>query len=548
MSQFENSEIMQEYAKIMHPVEKTATTSGDWFEALVGGIAGEAALIGAAKATLALGATGKAAAVAGALIPTGPLGWATAGLLLGATAIWAATRMADDNLEDLISRFEDLSTDSEAAQEQINKVISRLKSYKSALGVQEVPESPEQRVQQAKNKLDTLTDLTKYLVLLKPWFSSELKPELTDWSYGGIISGDAEEAEAAVSKTLDALLEIKERAAQNVKTKSKEAIQEYSKTLNKDLAQLGRKVKSMYDELTKRFGGPPKFTNRAEKRGFELAESLASQSATLEDVKENAQNLIMLHGVFEKALDIPQKQAIKNSDGITRHALELGDGTQVSIRDISELSGDGGGRSPEKSGPGKKLRYARGASVRNIQGLLNRLHKQYRTGHPPIATDAVYGPQTAQSIQVLLEKQPQLTAQSGIQTVDFRQVAKNPSLLQSINSFVSRLSSGGGVATTEQKTPQTNIQHGGGQYNVLENPNKWNPNAAEILAALNNERIDGYPALKWLENRGYSRERAVDVVRKVHRTSRGTPPSGEWSMSAIKNYVQKNPSGRNTLL
>jgi len=545
MSQFENSEIMQEYARIaMAPAIVKEAASSDWGEAILSNVATEAAVIGAAKAALALGVTGKAAAVAGMFAPAGPAGWAAMALILGATIVWQATKLADDNLDDLVERFEDLDPKDEQTKAQIEKVTGKLKEFKAAMGVQDVPESEEEKLQQTKGKLNALTELTKYLVSLKEWFPTQLKPKLTDWGYGGLISGDAEQAEQAIDKTLTAMLQLKEKAASEQKAVMQKAVEEYGQTLNKDLAELGQKVKSMYDQLSERFGGPPKFDNKSEEAGYNLAEALASKSATLEDVKNNVQSLVMLHGLFEKALGTAATTA-SSKERLSKRALTLGDGTQVTLR------GPAGAAKKERT---QRQLSRRNPAVTSMQQSLNYLNQAYSTGASRINEDGIYGPNTQKALETFMNSSPRLRQWMNVPQTDYRVVGKNPAVLNAISQKVNTLSQTVQQSTQPGAAPQerqTGVQYGGGTYDVEEQPHKWNPTGAEILAALNNKFIDGTPAQTWLANRGFSRENQVRLVSQVFKGPRGLPPPSDWSMPMLQDYVKRNYGrfqGRNSIL
>lgn len=561
MSQFDNSEVMKNFANILAPQKKTAsvkTAAGsDFGEAMVTTVASEAAFLVAAKIGLAAlsgtaFAAGKGAALVAGLGMVASVGaWPIAALLLGAGVLYECTRLANDNIEDLIERFKDLDPESAGGKKSIQEVIERLTAISEALGVHGVPESPEEKVQQSKNKIKALDGATEYVKSIKPWFMTELKPDLSDWSYGGVISGDAEQAEKALDGTLEALIDLKTKAAAAQKKTMRAAVAKYGEVVKKDLSKLGTEVLSMHKKLEQKYGGPPKFDNNAEQQGFDLAKSLADKSAKLSDVKNHMQELIMLKSLFDKALAAPAKKAANTSHLLSKRALTLGDGTRVTPTGIGRSDRTKG---PRGQGVSQKRRPGRSNVVMNIQKSLNKIHSDNKTGVSSIAVDGIYGPRTGESMQHVSTTYPEL----GITNTDYRTVGRDVQALGRMNAVLTRAVSAPAsmpVSNQQVAPPQdqlggkdTAVQYGGGRYDIMEQPNKWNPTSAEILAALNNKFIDGVPATVWMDNRGLSRQQQVDLLKKTHLGPNGIPPAMEWSMPVLKNHVERTQIGRSRFI
>lgn len=553
MTQFENSEIMLHFANVMEQdmLLKRAADITDYVNAIgaaigtdvaataaLGGLAGSGilghssiigALTGAGVAQSAGVGAGALAALSGAIAPVAVV----LGLAGVAYAIYEVSKITDDNIDDLISRLDALDPANEQVAGQISKIRERLLSYKEAIGVADMPETPEERIRYNKRKLDAFTNLHKYLSNLVTWFPREIMPRLTDWGR------DPEQALNAIKKTLAAMQQSKEKMQRTVKEVTKEAVKEYGQKIGHDLQETGKKVISMYNELTKHYGKAPTFDNDAEKSGYELAKALASGKVNFQQVKQNAQSLIMIHNLFKKALSAAQQKAkssLSENSKISKRALTLGDGTRVTLR---------GPRGVSRKERVRRPVSRRSPATTNIQKSLNYLNQAYNTGASKVTVDGIYGPQTQAALETFLNVHPSVSKWANISQTDYKVIANKSDALNAIsnklNAFVEVAKKE--ESRTSPKERQTGVQYGGGQYDVTEQPHKWNPTGAEILAALNNKFIDNTPARVWLENRGFSRENQIKLVKDVFSGPRGLPPASDWSMPALEDYVRRNYRG-----
>lgn len=535
MSQFENSEIMQEYARIIS--QDTIVKEAGWRDVMevlgleAAGIGGAAMLGGGVAA--AMGLTGGAAAVPLAILGTAWLAY----------DIFQAATKADNTVGELIERLESLDPTSwvswmgfkegdENAAKKIEQWISDLEQHKKAIGPGEISANMEERGKAAGRKVDALIKLSKYLDQMKfEW--QEVKPRLTDWGW------DPEQTEITLKNTITATKDAIQEARVGAQKATGEFIAKAKETGGKDYKGMATKVKSMYDQLTKMYGQAPTFDNAVEKNGFDLANKILAGQVTMKDIELHGSSMKMLHDVMARALNTKKSEVVNRA--LSKRALTLGDGTK-----IPTTSGPAGVAKKEK---GRRPMSRRNTEVTSLQRSLNYLTTAYGTGANKIAEDGIYGPRTAAALQALTSQQPKVARWAGITQTDPSFMKSNPGVVKSIGSALDRLAGHiqqqqpGGQPSTSPQAPQYGVQYGGGRYDVQEQPGKWNPTGAEILAALSNRFIDGTRANQWLENRGFDRQRQIKLVNEVFQGPNGLPPASEWDMQGLKQYVKTNYRG-----
>lgn len=177
------------------------------------------------------------AALLGATVTTGGVALAILGGAALSMAIWSFTKQMDDNLSDLINRLEALDPNKRVAG-VVNNWIRDLESFKPVMQIPQSSPDPKVRAKVNGDKLTALSQLEKYMKTMLSQWSSDVKPNLTDWGW------DAAQAEDALNKTMakvtQAIQSTKQYAQSEGQTVAKNVAKKVQEKKQKDKGVAGK--------------------------------------------------------------------------------------------------------------------------------------------------------------------------------------------------------------------------------------------------------------------------------------------------------------------
>ncbi len=396
MTTSSKEEILRKYAELINPpLIKTAWSWKDIAQAILPDVltTGAAAAIFGPGAAITLGSNPVGWVIGSALI--------TGGLVY---AIYEATKITDDNLEDLIERLNALDPN-ERAKGKVDLWIKYLTQFKQVFALTPTTSNVQERAQAQLNQLMSMGEVAEYLAQMKQEWP-QVKANLTD------IGWDPGEAEKAIDLTLNAVQKQHTELTQRVREASVKQIQEFSKKMGQDYAATANAITRLYDEISKLGGKAPTFDTAAEASAWELAQRITGRSedktpVSEEELKSGLPALQRLMFLMEqgkqhfstKPAATPAPAPAKASEAkppISKRALTLGDGTRIDAPAEKGVAGKG------------KVRPSGDQRVLEIQKAINHLAAVYAPKMARIDEDGIYGTQTSAVLVLLMRQMPSL--------------------------------------------------------------------------------------------------------------------------------------------
>jgi len=563
MSQFENSEVMIKYAALINT--KTAADYVDYAQELATGIpiglagdlaVGAALTYGSAAMLPGVGLAGAGSFVAGTKLLAllgGPVGIVLGVAAAVGFAIWQASKMADDNIKDLISRLDALDPDNAGTKAFIDGWIANLNAFKSSLALVHTHTDPRKRALLNRQKLDSMTKLHAYLARMQTdW--PRLEARLTDWAF------DPGQAKTAIDKTLVAMTQGLEKAKLETRNAVQEFIAAAGKEKQKRYPEIAEKIQEMWQELTKIDGAPPTFDSIGEKVGYDLAANILAGKVTVSGFEKGFNNMISLHRLLELGINQAKQQekgisAMTSQDQyLLKMSLTRGNGQMITIGD------------PRTRGKARKTK-PRGTKqshiVKGLQKAINKLNYAYNAGAGTIEEDGIYGPITADALVGVLSSDWRLSnmvAQNAkvnykaIQNV--KMMRQNPNQIRAIYRILSPMAekikgpvSGHGVARKTKPRDvgisQRDVNQPGGMPSRRTRC-RWNDldvtDHDEVIACLQEFKVkdkrddEWYDAYSWLRSLGIRDEKVmVKLITKQFPPETMKP--SEWGAKIFTEYV-----------
>lgn len=483
MSQFENSEVMLGYAKIMEDgLVKHAWTWRDivtelGIDAAVNGVVAGAGALG----YLGGGAAGGGLAGAGvALTVAGLPVWAA---IAGGTALtmglWYLTRQMDDNLPDLIDRLEALDPSGIYVQ-KVNGWIAELKRLEPMLVA---PPTTTDRAQRGALNMQRKAAVDRCVAYMEQMWTEwpAVKASLTDMMF------DPGQAEAAMKDTLVAIKKIQANLqatiGQAAEQDKKEVLRELKESSGVDYMTLASTIVNLHAETTKLSGKEPRFTTSNEKSAWALAKNLAGPKekrgkVSPQDIQAAGPLMSDLKALMEQGLKVlkekmaapetkPEPVVAMSKPLLSKRAYSVSHGDEW----ISVTPG-GQGVTSKTKGKGKRKQKGKGSPVvRGLQVVINKLNHALNGGAGIVDEDGVYGPVTADALSGVLSSDWRIAnavaknAKVNKHTVkDVKLMRSRPALISAVYKVLSpiaervEVSSGPGIAgRTWQREPGQQI-------------------------------------------------------------------------------------------
>ena len=390
MSQFEKSEVMVEYAKLMRPdLVKVAWTWRDIVSNLGVEVAGTLAGV---------------ALFGGAMTP---VGWVLAGAGL-AYAIYDAVSMSDDNVSDLIERIGAMDYEGTTEQARVEGWLSNLERMRGALQSPPTTTDPAERAQNNGRMLMALSELQMYLnQVAKEW--AQVAPRMKDWSL------DVGQAKAALDTTLQAVNTNLANIKQQVSAAKAKMLQEAGKASGVDIKSLSKQIVDTYKQIAQVDGAPPvaETSQEAMMLGFVNKVLQSDGQLTRQQADQYAPQLQKMLESFTKLLEQAKSKKSASTDlMLSKRAWRL-----------SSTPPQAAGKAGRQ---GKEDRTA----TRELQKLLNQLNKAYETGGRQLRPDGIYGPNTASAFGTLASKVKEVGEELSKAGLDAKTIA-NPKIMRS---------------------------------------------------------------------------------------------------------------------
>jgi len=542
MTQFENSEIMQEYAKLILPPQQIKI-AWDWTD-MANAIGLEALTFGGPAAAGAMG-LGGAAGIAGGIAASGGL----LGLVLGvgglAYAIYEVTKITDDNIDDLKERAEALDSEGTHAQGPVKQIIDKLEGFKSFFEVQIAPpqDNPGALQQQANAQLANLTEVSVYLKQIAATWP-QIKPLLKDWGR------DPEQFETALNKTTVSI----EQQLAAIKSKAQQAAQQIIKEKGqksglgeKYYLEMAKEVISLRDRIVQLTGAPPVYDTKEEQMGVGLAELILSNEATSEQI--DASGGLMKNIKDEMERNLPraekyyaqlQKKKTTNKASIIPRAI-----SKRSMRLSFDAPGDDRGERPAVS------QRVKNPLVAAMQKIINHLNTYGRTGADRIKEDGIYGEKTSDAFKGLLYKNKALEAELrksvGISGDDLSnmEIMNNPEYLSPIYKVLYSLLQRSTGMNGEDERSQEQRPGGTSYEGVYCDMYKEDPSPEEMSACMRSIMLRD-PQLgqeqsiyMFLQNKGLSEGAMRDFIYRKFRARK----AADWDTAEIMDEWKKGRYG-----
>ena len=220
MSQFEKSEIMLKYAELIDHkgFVKKSWTWRDIIEDI------------GLSAVFDVGWIGGTVLLGGATVTTGGVALVVLGGAALSMVIFSFTKQMDNNLTDLISRLSALDPNEKVAH-IIQKWITDLESFKPVMKIPQSSTDIKERANINSQKFSALKQLEMYIqAMIRQWHLN-VRPNLTDWGW------DAAQAEDALNKTMDTVIQAVLSAKQKAQSVGNIMIKQVNKKVKEEQEQ-----------------------------------------------------------------------------------------------------------------------------------------------------------------------------------------------------------------------------------------------------------------------------------------------------------------------
>lgn len=561
MTQFEKSEVMMKYAELMQErtLIKTAWTWRDIVTDLgIGAIIDTSALAaGSAAAGAGWFGAGTAAGVAGAAagggtagaaagvaagVAGGPLLWTILGGAAITMAMFHFTKQADDNLDDLIDRLEDLDTNDITAP-KVNGWIETFNKFKPSIAMAPTTTDPAERAKLVSQQYMALKGLDLYLDQVKKEWPS-VKSNLNDWVF------DDDQAEYAINTTSSKIKESLAEIKKQVQSSAQEMMKKVQESTKIDYTGLAQSIVDLYDRLTKMSGDcPPKFDTPEEESAWKVANRIlgkteGSSPLTAQDIKVAGPLMQRFKTLLEEGVKkLSAKQTAKKESSIiarplSKRALTLCDGTKITMPGDDSVAGKGRGKS--RSLP----------ITKKLQRLVNQLNEKYNPDATTIQEDGIYGPKTAAALYELLSVKKDLANRVSREGGVDMQIIQSPSIMRKNEDLQEAVYQTMSSETPTRTPSSTGISQRDVGTRVRCRPDKHDPTSDEIISCLKNyfkiqdpQTDEWMYAYYWLNTLGiYNEDTMVRLVQDQFPPGRYRPM--DWSPAMFVSYVMNRLGGR----
>jgi hypothetical protein len=386
MSQFEKSEVMVEYARLMKEAGWRDVIDTLGLDALLGGAGAVGAGI-AGKSMLA-GALGLTAAGGGLVV-------AVLGLGLTAYFTYQAAMQTNDNLDDLVEKLDALDPGDATVEAKIEEWKKALEQFSATLKAGgEVAANQEQLAKVNLQKIDTMVKITAYLKQMQyEW--QQVKTRLNDWGQDDV------QAEQALNKTTTAMEAILNQLKQTAKQDAARIVAETQAQSGTDYKKLSEELLATYDQIKQISGQPPVPDDVTESQALGLARMIREEKpVTKEQLEQYGPFLLKSKQSLEQLLTrIQPKRASDLSMSKRASKVLLSKRAWRLATDPPKGQGQIGGQ-----------RRVGDENTKKLQRLINILNVNYRTGVDTIDDDGIYGPLTAAALSGLMNANESVAA------------------------------------------------------------------------------------------------------------------------------------------
>lgn len=354
MSQFEKSEVMVEYANLMHTDDMVK-------EALI---------------PLILG-----------------IGAALLGLYWGGKKVIDALSRSNNNIADLKYNLERLEPNP-MGKATVDRWIQQLEYYVQATAVPSLPEDTAKRTTMLQKKLEAMEGALKLVKEIQDnW--PRIKPTLTDWY------PDRNLAETTINKTVQQLAADVVEQKRDLQAASQKVMQQMQQSSGLNYKQLSDELLGIYEQIKRLSGEAPVPDNASEQQALGLAQAIrANKPITKEQLEQYGpylsnsvqslrQLVTRLRGTQSPSKTSSVLPAISKRAGkvmLSKRAWHLYD---------EKPTGEVAGQKPR--------RIQRDQTTMQLQKSINHLNVSLRTGVGRIDEDGIYGPQTALALKGLMD-------------------------------------------------------------------------------------------------------------------------------------------------
>lgn len=579
MSQFENSEVMLGYAKIMEgSLVKQAWSWRDiatelGIEAAVTGVVAGAGALGIGTG----GATGLAGAGAALTIGGLPVVAVIAGGVALTMGIWYLTRQMDDNIPDLIDRLEDLDPNENYAA-VVQGWIAKLNYFRPLLAAAPTTTDPMERANLNMRRKAAVDELVAYMDQM--WIDwATVKNNLDDMVF------DAGQAEDALEQTLTAIKTIqtnlKATMAQAAEKDKAEILSKLKESSGTDYTQIATAIIALYAQTIKLTGKEPRFDTSDEKSAWAFAQNIAgpkekrkrvsAQDAQIAGPLMQQLKLLMEQGVKElqAKTPAPEAKAASTKPLLSKRAYSIStdEGYQAVIPE--------GGTAAKTRGRGKGRRKGKGSPVvRGLQIVVNKINKVLHGGAGIIDEDGIYGKYTGDALSGVLSSDWRIAnvvakhAKVNKHTVkDIELMRRRPELIKAVYRVLSPIAQNMVVDPGQGIAGKTDPRQYGRQISQRDqgprempgpsggrcNPGKENPRSGDILDCLKSyfkiedpetrQKLYAYDWVKGMVDaegrRLISDDKMINVIRDQFPTDRFT--ASDWSKPQFVTAIQMLP-------
>jgi len=497
-------------------MKKTAWTASD--------VAGEVAIsvvadVGIAGLFGAIGlGSGGAIGVAGAAaaIFTGPVGLVliSAGVVY---AVYSATRQADNNVRDLISRIEALDYESTEAKPIVSHWIENLEQYCDIFDIPIGTTNKAQTAKAAGNRVEKLMGLQADMKLMSnAW--PKVKTALKDWGT------DPSDFEYAFRRTYARLSKI----IQNVNAESKKAAVALLKKNPQTIDPLMTEILSLTTQITSTWAAPEFTTEERATIGIGR-KMLMKQDVDMKQIQATIPKLNILRNDLKALLQEAKKRRrkrAKTENELKKQAVGLPDIPTVDVSAPTTPT------TPRVT----KRRMVKNLAVEKLQFLLNRFSVAKDIKNEQLIPDGMYGPRTAKSLSVVMSSSPDVQAKfkrwgfTPQLALDVRLVSKYPGFITfAIKTLSEELTPEAELAPKPQPVAPKVTQTG-----IACNMSKANPKPEDILACL--QTIFIYKGGSLIAAYDYMRSVGMDdnsMIRTILNLFGGAKPI-DWSADTIE--------------
>lgn len=343
-------------------------------------------------------------------------------------------RDTGESIGELLTEIKELEPTSPISQAIVNKWIRDLEAIERKMAIPQSASNPQEEGKNLQILLDESSKLIKYLDTM-PAELKRIAPDLKDWSIADIDD---------VEESIEYLKEHTQKNIQDFQQRLQAAIQQQMQavkaTTQVDYSSVAKEIVEKHNSLVQTFGEENVEYSTVEKGVLNFAKMLSEDKPVDADEfatfgpKLQSFNVLLDQALRTKASTLPP---------LSKRALKI-KGKEVSAPAPREMA---------DAIKVDKQKLLANPQVKKLQENINKLIAEHKSMIPPLATDGIYGPKTAETIVVIVSAIPAFEntlKQYSVTMSDLQDIQK----MRTDAEIINKLNNIFAVAIEEQTKPR----------------------------------------------------------------------------------------------